>query len=464
MATDIGSAIDEAFNDHACATMIAAGGASAAFVATGSYGLAAISIPAAIVAAKKCADDKRPALPGAGIPFSGGQCSGTYYMTVRATVVDDRGVVQNLDSGEFSLPGPIGPLFQETNRGPGSEPNIFLFLTYGPDKARRQVFNINTGPNFYNARYQGFSFSDLHRDGGAPDNCGNGPIIQYPIPDPVKPYPPVIRDPDGRPILPGNTYNITYQPTVNFPPVLIPITIGPVVIKNDVSFPIFFKVSVGDISIGNILLDFSGEVTIDLKGERTDPNEQIDYRKILKEIKECACGGKAPDLDSVELPFVMRKSDGSCERFLQDFLVLKGSVAPDIPILFTDSAALALDCCSSGSPPQVPEKLIASGVIPSPSIEQFVDLDDKSIVSVRLKIVGGFPEEYKVRSFSSANQFKFGSIACTLDGYGGGGDYIYVYDADTYYPLPRGGKKKRIRLLIRSGVSWQLFDTGERIG
>jgi hypothetical protein len=65
--------------------------------------------------------------------------------------------------------------------------------------------------------------------------------------------------------------------------------------------------------------------------------------------------------------------------------------------------------------------------------------------------------------FPSANQRKFGSVGFSIKPIGGGGKPIYIYDEDTYIPFPKRSKVGRLRILLKRGLSFEVYDTGERL-
>lgn len=69
----------------------------------------------------------------------------------------------------------------------------------------------------------------------------------------------------------------------------------------------------------------------------------------------------------------------------------------------------------------------------------------------------------KIDLFPASNQRKFGSVSFVTDGVQGGGDYVYVFDTETYIPLPTRGKEGRLRILMKKGLSFEVYDSGERV-
>jgi hypothetical protein len=69
----------------------------------------------------------------------------------------------------------------------------------------------------------------------------------------------------------------------------------------------------------------------------------------------------------------------------------------------------------------------------------------------------------KINLYQASNQRKFGSVSFVTDGVVGGGDYIYIFDQETYIPLPRRGKEGRLRILMKKGLTFEVYDAGERL-
>ena len=159
------------------------------------------------------------------------------------------------------------------------------------------------------------------------------------------------------------------------------------------------------------------------------------------------------------MPFAIRES---CSQSSAELEVLTESLPPALVGRLIDTVNLALESCGEDPRPvQEPEELLSSGTAPNPAGEQFVPVPDEC-VSVRLRITSPGSAR-QVTTYGTAGQRKYGSLGFAMTNMNGGGDYVYVYDPETYYPLPPRGKPGRVRLLLAPGVSWQLYDTGERL-
>jgi hypothetical protein len=160
---------------------------------------------------------------------------------------------------------------------------------------------------------------------------------------------------------------------------------------------------------------------------------------------------------------VVAASD-SCDVISERFLVPKDSVGSSVVDKFVTSAILASEQCESLQVEQLPESQIFAATVTVGGAEVFTGLIDNEVVSLRVKITaydeGILPQ---ISAYPDSNQRKFGSVSYVGPSVEGGGDYIYVFDTDTYIPLPRRGKRGKLRVLFKPGTSFQVFDTGERI-
>jgi hypothetical protein len=113
---------------------------------------------------------------------------------------------------------------------------------------------------------------------------------------------------------------------------------------------------------------------------------------------------------------------------------------------------------------QLEESLIYAATTTQDGRELFSGLIDTDVVSLRIKITDiQNPTLNILTLYPEAKQRKFGSISFVTESVNGGGDYIYVFDTDTYLPLPTRGKKGKLRILLKGGISFEVYDTGERI-
>lgn len=300
----------------------------------------------------------------------------------------------------------------------------------------------------------------VRRD-GLPDDCGS----QSGVGGQVNPS-----------IVDGDTFydnSVTDNSSVVY---VAPVTISVGNINNVVHLPF------SNIRIGSLLpLDFS----INIGGARYGFEEDKDRRVVpkkqdpdpessgegsdsLKEIydkldaiKNCVCTPEV-ELDLLYVPFVDATVD--CQIETASLLVPKGSVSGSLLTKLNASAELAAKKCAEEEVVQLPQELIYSASTTADGRELFSGEILPSVVSLRLSITEVREDgPAKISLYPDANQRKFGSVSFVLEGINGGGDYIYVFDQETYIPLPKRGKKGKLRLLLKGGLSFNLYDTGERL-
>jgi hypothetical protein len=219
-----------------------------------------------------------------------------------------------------------------------------------------------------------------------------------------------------------------------------------------------------NIDIGGSRFKFREKPDGDLEPVGINPEQEAANDRIeslLRGIKDCVCSPSA-EMSELFLP-VVAASD-SCDVISERFLVPKGSVGSSVVDKFVTSAVLASQQCDSLQVEQLPESQIFSATTSSGGGEILTDEIGTEVVSLRLKITD-FDEESlgKIGLYPDSNQYKFGAVNyCSFDD-SGGGDYIYVFDNSTYIPLPTRGKKGRLRVLLKPGTSFIVYDTGERI-
>jgi hypothetical protein len=199
--------------------------------------------------------------------------------------------------------------------------------------------------------------------------------------------------------------------------------------------------------------------------DRTQPSDQDELlRQIwntLKEVRECACGPEV-DLQALFLPVV--SGFPNCADSVEQLTVQAGSVSAEQVARFVATAALAANFCEMVNPEQLPEQLIYSASTTATGTELFTGELSPEIVSLRLKITEVRSDgPQNISLYPGANQRKFGSVSFVLSNISGGGDYIYIFDPETYVPLPERAKPGRLRILMKRGLSFEVYDTGERL-
>jgi hypothetical protein len=295
----------------------------------------------------------------------------------------------------------------------------------------------------------------LSREDGLPDNCGDAPSSGGQI----------IRNTstgdtiDDSTVVNNSDYSLTIPVEFNLGGInnTLNLSFGPILIGS--LLPLDFEINIGGSNF-RFKEKPGGELEpVKTNPEKDAPNDVLE--KILRDIKTCVCKPDV-DMDLLYLPVVDKSV--SCDIRSASFLVPKGSVDESLVDMFVSSAVLASSKCEEVAPDQLPERLIFSAVVSDGGDEEFTGEIDNEVISLRVKITS-YNENIlpQITSYPNSNQRKFGSVAYVGPGVEGGGDYIYVFDTDTYIPLPKRGKKGRLRILFKPGTSFQVFDTGERI-
>jgi hypothetical protein len=249
--------------------------------------------------------------------------------------------------------------------------------------------------------------------------------------------------------------------------VQIPVNIGGIQTTMNLKFrdlvigsllPLSFTVEIGGTYFG-----FEEDDDGKIKPTKTNPEKGLPDNKIeelLSKIKECVCKPEV-DLDLLFIPVV--NGVESCSITTVDVLVPKGSVSDFQYSQLINTADAAKELCQKKALLQLEEKQIFAATVRGGNYEIFTGDIEVDVVSLRVKVIG-FDESIvpEITLFSGSNQHKFGSIGFVGSGIQGGGQYLYVYDIDTYLPLPKRGKKGRLRILFKESVSFVVYDTGER--
>jgi hypothetical protein len=416
-----------------------------------------LSVGAMVAAMTLCpANGSQSGVFGQESPGSGGQCPVAYDIFFGFQYyTDGQGSTSSIDTRARSVDGPIRitHLPREGVGNYGPEGSKLRFVDGSGREAAGAVAPLGIVPGTLFVRYQ--------RLDGLPDNCGNqsnvGGQVNSSVTNGDTFYDNSVTD---------NSDNVYVAP--------VTITVGS--INNVVHLPF------SDIRIGSLLpLDFSVNIggvrygfeedkdrRIVPKKQDPDPSSEGDGSDSLKEIyrkldaiKDCVCKPDV-DLDLLFVPFVDSSVD--CQIETASLLVPKGSVSGSLVTKLNASAELAAQKCSEEAPVQLPESLIYSASTTADGRELFSPEIETQVVSLRLSITDvredGPP---KITLYPDANQRKFGSVSFVLSDIKGGGDYIYVFDQETYIPLPTRAKKGKLRLLLKGGLSFNLYDTGERL-
>lgn len=386
-------------------------------------------------------------LPGVGILRRGGLCAVNYRIQSRISVRrSSDGLVITSTSAEQTRGGPISQVRtrKQPTVGPAGAFNLSFFVTSG-NGAEVLLASFNGNDNTSRLTVESIEWLVFRRSDNLPDTCGDSPPEVFPPQVPPLPYPAPPNPTDPTVIWPPITVPIIYAPFSFSAPITINVNFGGFRLEPQFNIPITIPVDIGGIKIGDVILRPEAEPEY-----RPNPAPTGDEST---EPPEC------PETSTIVVPFAIRES---CSQSSAELEVLSDSLPPALVGRLIDTVNLALECC--GQEPetvQEPETLLSSGTAPNPPGERFVNLPDEC-VSVRLRITGAGSAR-QVTTFGSVGQRKYGSLGFALSNMAGGGDYVYVYDNETYYPLPPRAKPGRIRLLLAPGVQWELYDTGERL-
>jgi hypothetical protein len=302
--------------------------------------------------------------------------------------------------------------------------------------------------------------SSIVSSSGGEDNCGNtggspGQVIKSTEGDTI----------DNSKTVNNQNYNTVIPVLVNLGGVKATVNMkfGDIKIKS--LLPLEFNLKIGDVRFN---FGEGDDGTIKMRPinpeEKTDADSPKEFNekliKLIEKIKECVCKPEV-DLDMLFVPFATEET--MCEVNNLTLLVPKGSIGPREELALDRSARLSSEMCKQNRIEQQEPKLITAATINREGAEFFSPEFSAKIISVRIKITR-FNEELlpKISLYPASNQRKFGSVAYTLAGFEGGGDYIYVFDTDTYFPLPIRAKAGIIRVLFKPGTSFEIWDTGER--
>lgn len=434
------------------------------------FGLATGNIPAIAFGVSGSIVCQLPLLPLADppppafIPVTGGQCLTNYRVVVQAKWIKPGGFTRVETSPEKLIPGPIGGLYVvNTPIGDGSIGKT-IYCQYGTQGRSIDWLNVISSPGDGRTDWEWYNYIFLQREDGLPDNCGNAPISQPSLP-PGSTHPPGWPE---NPYLPGGRDTQPYLPPgdddgrrpwslpIIVAPVILPVTVNA---NGSLSFPINAPIN---IKAGlEILPDaqITGEINIQLDGDgnyRTPPD-------LLPEEEPPVICPEVPEISSFNVPYAICDQDGG--DITSDRLqVVSSSVPPGLFNRLLDSAELALIGCDQRPKEPVTPVLIASGASGSLDARLWsVLVPDPETVVVRLEITSHRQKDIKETiQFAGTGQRLFAVISSCLEGGVGGGDAVECWDEKTDLRIEKSSLPRRIKVLTRAGISWELWDTGER--
>lgn len=405
-------------------------------------------------------DDAPP--PGI-IPMSGGQCDFGYRINFRLLNHNlDCSVANDITDFNFAR-GPIR-FFEEfvRNEQYSCRPTPVPLLRGGyftGDGSRIVIGN-------YSPAIGGFCSISPVPQIPQGDNCGNQ-AAQPPVLPPGTQTPPGYPD---APILPGLKGTVPYRDPTDAPgrpprqlpwkvpdiplPVIVPVQ---PTLNVPISVPINIPVSI-DVPIS---FGFSPSITVQLDSDgniRTPPDLLCPC-----EVEPQSSGGGAVSLVTFSVPYYECGANEAPR--VVNLQVDPASIPSTLEKDLLSSAILAREGCKARTPEQKPEVRLSSGTVDGVlgRIIQ-VPLVDPDIVCVRLKVMPERPDDFRqTKIFAGAGQRLFGVIDWHLEGSSGGGSPADVWDMITDFSLPKTGKPRQIKLLLKPGLRWELWDTGLRV-
>jgi hypothetical protein len=401
-------------------------------------------------------------IPAYGHPFLGGQCPESYVFKTNYLTVDD-----SLGGSGYYYTYMTGPVL-EYDLVQGASQNGTTWQIKYKD---RNYPNGNIDDTRLLTSYWKKDTVSFSKQSGGPDNCGNPPPIYVPSSGaPAKPYPPALSDPDGNPVLPPVDFPSPYQPPGHDKPIYLPVSTPSVPIPLPISFPITVPISVGGVAVGGINIAFNG--TFEISYSSSSPGGEVDLSGIetsltrikteLDEVKACAClkPPAPPEVETLGVPIL---STSECSTESLPLSVERGALSPAVLSRFLKSAEAAVLGCRAKAPEQKEETLLFSGTSTLQALELYSPAVSPEVISVRLRITNySSGASREITTFPGTNQRKFGSLGWS-NAVGGAGPYQYVFDESTLFYLPPRAKNGYVRLLLKEGISFSLYDTGERL-
>lgn len=399
------------------------------------------------------------------VPFVGGQDSVSYRVRVQLLNHNTDCTVANNIDREDIVQGPLNIIR-----------SYLRDVKYDCRSSTSQLFaggytNFRGDPTIvgnYSPDVGGYYAMSVTRVDGLPDVGGNPPFVPSPLP-PGYEIPPGYPD---SPFLPGIDVTVPVyrnpdgtDPPDRWIPFRIPNLPLPVIIPIAPSFNPSATIPINV----PVRLNAQGTATFEPQFNfQIDPDGNIRTPPDLLcpcEVEPEPVGSLSPVVTvPYEIPYYeCGMAVGSFK--LATLEVVEDSIPDGLSEKLLSSANLAEVACEAMNPDQEDPSFLYSGVFQgvlvapwfSPSLPDY-------LVSVELRIVefssGDFRE---ITAFPGAGQYKFGSIEYCLADSLASTTPNFVWDRKTYLRLPMRIKPGRLRVLLRSGVSFEIWDTGERL-
>lgn len=190
--------------------------------------------------------------------------------------------------------------------------------------------------------------------------------------------------------------------------------------------------------------------------------------ELLSEIKECVCD-ESSNLELETAVLALTECTGeagnqAATKVFRTLQVLKDSVTPELVEEFDQSAELAIVGCEcNNTVPQINAMEIFSGTITDRNSVVFSPVLDMTIRAVVLTINDYDRLHTRIyRMAGTEAEGDYGWMAVSADQFSSGGHVTRLVSRETYLRLPNATKPLRVRLSLRKGTSFTLWDTGER--
>lgn len=395
-----------------------------------------------------------------GIPFPGGQCVKRYNVVVRYRRVD----------GSFatcfsSNEGPI--LGTRVDGDPNTNGSYVQILSfgYGGNREPTATYAYPSGGNA--GGFQGMGAEeildvDVVTFDGSPDNCGDhSGEGSGQIGTPPSTWP----DPDPAAINKTYVTNIDYGGDIGVQVVNLPFSN----FKVDKLFPLDF-----DLDVGGVTFEFNDGDVEDVSDEKDKQDEDEEnteqlnadlnaIKELLADIRECTCSN-APEIDEVFLARAECSDSHEGSIALESILAVRGSVDVEMITRFQESAQEAKECCENNKPPKNKNaEEIFSGICTLEDPVVFSPEIGLEVMSVVLEITNVENPSLRYYKLAGAqSEAKFGHLGWTTEDFSSDSDGVLCWSLETYYSLPGRTKLGRVRISLKHGLSFTLWDSGER--
>jgi hypothetical protein len=191
-----------------------------------------------------------------------------------------------------------------------------------------------------------------------------------------------------------------------------------------------------------------------IKGDKGDKGDDamVDFTQIPIPILDCLDDGVASVVEDV-----VSVISGSL-----------GSEAALIGQLFNQLLRIRQEQCSQEVYEETP-LMVAEGVTSSGSQVAYYPISNPDARLFALRLLEPFPNSVRLFQLGGARDTEgdFGAVGVCLklpgiDSYANYGDRLNVFTQATLIPVPNSGLQAYIRVSLKVGVSWQLWDLGVR--